>query len=95
MFKLEEIEKYTNGKIICGDKNKIISNYYLGERVKNINDYFYIPIIFRNFDREEYIIDNVKNGCVGFFINENFENKDKIEEIAKRINNDICIIEEK
>lgn len=95
MFKLEEIEKYTNGKIICGDKNKIISNYYLGERVKNINDYFYIPIIFRNFDREEYIIDNVKNGCVGFFINENFENKDKIEEIAKRINNDICIIEVK
>lgn len=95
MFKLEEIERYTNGKIICGDKEKIINNYYLGEKVKSINDYFYIPIIFRKFDREEYIIDNVKNGCVGFFINKDSENKGKIEEIAKRINRNICIIEVK
>lgn len=44
MFKLEEIEKYVNGKIICGNKDIVINNYCLTKKVRDIKNYFFIPI---------------------------------------------------
>ena len=95
MFKLKEIEEYVNGKIICGNKETIIDSYCLRKKIKNMKNYFFIPIIFRNVNRENCIIDHVKNGCIGFMIDENSTNKEEIEEVSKKINPNICIIEVK
>lgn len=93
MFKLEEIERYVNGKIICGNKDIVINNYCLTKKVRDIKNYFFIPIIFRKVNRESYIIDHVKNGCMGFMIDKNSESKKEIEKLAQEINPNICIIE--
>lgn len=41
-------------------------------------NYFFVPIIFRKVNREIYILDHLKNGCMGFMINKNSENKKEI-----------------
>lgn len=93
MFKLKEIESITEGNIICGNKNIIVENYCLTQKIREMKNYFFIPIIFRKVNRESYIIDHVKNGCIGFMIDKNSENKKEIERQAQKINPDICVIE--
>ncbi len=93
MLKLKEIEKYTNGKIICGNKETIINNYCLTQKIREMKNYFFIPIIFRKVNRENYIIDHIKNGCIGFMIDKNSKNKAEIEKVAQELNPNICIVE--
>jgi len=93
MFKLKEIASITDGNIICGNKNIIVKNYCLTQKIREMKNYFFIPIIFRKVNREIYILDHVRNGCMGFLINKNSENKKEIENMAQKINPNICIIE--
>lgn len=92
MFSLKEIEKYTNGKIINGDENKKI-NYYCVSHKFGINGGFFVPIEFHGVNREIYIIDSINLGAIGFMINSNSNNYNKIIEEAKKINPGICILE--
>ncbi len=93
MFKLKEIASIIDGNIICGNKNIIVKNYCLTQKIREMKNYFFIPIIFRKVNREIYILDHVRNGCMGFLINKNSENKKEIENMAQKINPNICIIE--
>lgn len=92
MFTLKELEKYTNGRIINGNKNKRITHYSVNHRF-NMKDGFYVPIDFHGVNREIYIIDSVKVGGIGFMIDKNSTNYETIINEAKKINPDICILE--
>lgn len=94
MFTIKELAKYTNGKVVNGDENKIIKYYYLNTK-SNMKDGLLVPIEFHGVNHEIYIIDSVKSGIIGFMINAKSDNYDKIVEEARRINPDICILEVK
>lgn len=91
MFTLQEVEQYTNGKIINGDKQIILRNYSLSKTKQR--EEFFIPIEFKGVNREEFIIDSVKAGAIGFMINKNSEEYSTIIEKSKEINPHICILE--
>lgn len=91
MFNLKDIEDITKGTIINGNYDKQIKKY----STSNTNfdkDIFYVPIIFKGHDNEINIIKAVKNGALGFIINKNSINYEKIINEAKQINPEICII---
>lgn len=92
MFTLKELEELSNGKIINGDENTKI-DFFSASRKKHIKGEFYIPFIFKNINREIFIIDSVLAGGKGFLINKNSENYDEIINKAITINKSICIIE--
>lgn len=91
MFNLKNIEEITKGLIINGDCNEQITKYSTANKTfeKGI---FYVPIIFQGNDKEKNIIKAVKNGAIGFMINKNSINYEKIIEEAKQINSEICIL---
>ncbi len=91
MFYLKDIEEITKGTIINGNYDKQIKKY----STSNTNfdkGIFYFPIIFKGYDKEINIIKAVKNGALGFIINKNSINYEKIINEAKQINYEICII---
>lgn len=91
MFNLKNIEKITKGSIINGNCSKQIKKY----STSNSNfdkDIFYVPIIFKGNDNEKNIITAVQNGALGFMINKNSINYEKIINEAKQINSKICIL---
>lgn len=92
MFTLKEIEKYTNGKIINGNKNEKIHHYTMNHKFY-MKGGFYVPIDFHGVNREIYIVDSVKFGAVGFMIDKGSKNYETIIDEAKNINPDICILE--
>ena len=92
MYLLKEIEKYTKGKIINGNPETKSQEYCLTTDNYKKGEFF-IPILFKNVNREEFIIDAVKAGAIGFFINKNSEDYTKIVEEAKKINPNIGIVE--
>ena len=92
MFSLKEIEKYTNGRIVNGNENKIIDHYSVNNKFY-MKGGFYIPIDFHGVNREIYIIDSVKLGGTGFMIDKNSSNYEMIIKQVKIINPDICILE--
>lgn len=96
MYTLKKLEIEILGKIINGDK-KITIYYFSAKKEINQNqkDYFYIPIIFKKENREKYILEHVKNGCIGFMISRNSEQYQNIIKEAKQINPNIGIIEVK
>lgn len=91
MFRLKEIEKITDGKIINGNKDFIIKDYNLSNKYF-YKDSFYVPIVFKGNDNEKNIIAAVKNKCVGFMIRETSDNYNKIIEEALKINSNLCIL---
>lgn len=93
MLSADFIAKYTNGNIINGDQNIVFDEFLLTPNLINKKSYLYIPINFKGIDREKYILDHVKNGCLGFFIAKNSENKKLIVKEAKKLKPNICIIE--
>lgn len=93
MILLKEIVKYTNGELINGDSCAQVNEFCLLKQTPKLKDYFFIPITFQGTNRENYILNHVKNGCLGFMISNSFESKNKIEEDAMKINPNICIIE--
>ncbi len=90
-YYLREIEKYTKGKIINGNPETKLKEYSLTAD-KHQEGEFFIPILFKNINREAFIIDAVKAGAIGFMINKNSEQYTKIVEEAKQINPNICIV---
>lgn len=92
MYLLKEIEKYTNGKIINGNAKTMLKEYTLLKDNHKAGEFF-IPIIFKGVNREEFIINAVKAGIIGFMINRSSEQYTNIIEEAKKINPEICIIE--
>lgn len=92
MYLLSEIEKYTNGKIVNGNPETLLKEYSLSKD-KHKSGEFFIPILFKEVNREEFIIDAINAGAIGFMINKNSEQYTKIVKEAKKINSEICIIE--
>lgn len=92
MYLLSEIEKYTNGKIVNGNPETLLKEYSLSKD-KHKSGEFFIPILFKEVNREEFIIDAINAGAIGFMINKNSEQYTKIVKEAKEINSEICIIE--
>lgn len=92
MFSLKEIEEYTNGRIINGNKNEKITHYSVNHKFY-MKGGFYVPIDFHGVNQEIYIIDSVKLGGMGFMINKNSSNYETIIKEAKIINPNICILE--
>lgn len=92
MYTLKEIENYTNGKIINGNPDIKFKEYSLAKNNFKQGEFF-IPIIFKDVDREEFIVDAVNSGVVGFMINKHSKQYTKIVEQAKIINPQIAIVE--
>lgn len=92
MYTLKKLEKFADGRIINGDENTEI-NFFSTSRKKHIKGEFYIPFIFKNINREIFIINSVQAGGKGFMINRDSENYDTIIKEAKTINPNICILE--
>lgn len=92
MYFLNEIEKYTNGKIINGNPKTQLEKYSLLKDNHKVGEFF-IPILFRDENREGLILDAVNAGAIGFMINKNSKRYEEIVEEAKKINPEICIVE--
>lgn len=92
MLTVKEIVKASNGILVNGDEKVFVISYKLDSRETNKNDFF-IPIVGEQNDAHKYILDLVKVGIIGFFVEKNNENKQKIISESKEINKDICIIE--
>lgn len=91
MLNIEEIIKATNGKLINGEKNIVPKLYEIDSRNVKIGDFF-IPIIGEKVDAHNFIIDTVKKGSIGYFINKNCTDFEKINNESVKINPQICII---
>lgn len=92
MYYLKEIEKYTNGKIVNGNPEIKLKEYSLLKENHQPGEFF-IPIKFKDTNREEFILEAVKAGAIGFLINKNSENYISIINQAKQINPEIGIVE--
>jgi len=92
MYTLKEIEKYTNGKIIKGSENTFIKKYSCSKNPKR-GEYFYIPVVFKNINREVFIVDAVKKGAIGFMIDKNSEDYETIIKETEKVNLNLCIVE--
>ncbi len=92
MYTIKQLCEYTNGILINGDINKKVTHYSVNHKFYMDNG-FYVPIDFHGVNQEVYIIDAVRLGAMGFFINVTSLNKDKIVKEAKQINSKVCIIE--
>lgn len=93
MISLEQLRQYTDGNIVCGKNTTVFNSFSLSKKLRTQKDYFYIPIVFRNIDREQFILDNIKNGCTGFMISKNSFQREYIENQALKLNPNICILE--
>lgn len=92
MYDLKEIEKYTKGKIINGNPTMKIKNYCIAKEKHQVGE-FYLPIIFHEINREEYILDSVRAGGIGFLIGKKAKQYTQIIKEAKKINHEIGIVE--
>lgn len=92
MYYLKEIEKYTNGKIVNGNPEIKLKEYSLLKKEHQLGEFF-IPIQFKGVNREEFILEAIKAGAIGFLINKNSENYISIINQAKQINPEIAIVE--
>lgn len=92
MLNVKQIIYASNGILLNGKEESIIKNYVIDSRIVQKEDFF-IPIVGNNNNGHDYIIDCVKNGIIGFFIESSEKNKEKIISECIKINKDICIIE--
>ena len=73
MLKVTDILKATNGKLINGNKELMITNYKIDSREVNNGDFF-IPLSGEKTDGHKYLDMVIDKGCCGFFVA-----KDKID----------------
>lgn len=88
MLSLKEILESTKGKYINGNLNKKIKSYVIDSRKVREGDFF-IPFVGEKNDAHNYIIDSVKKGICGFFVQEGYE---KIADEALKINKELLIV---
>lgn len=91
MLLLEEIVSASNADLINGDLKKRITGYSIDSRCIKEGDFF-VPFIGENVDAHKYILESIKKGISGFFVQEGYE--DIVKE-AININTDICIVKVK
>lgn len=91
MLNVNELIKATKGNLINGNEKVEPLSYEIDSRNVKKGDFF-VPLKGENTDAHKYIIDCVKKGSVGYFIDKNIENFEKINKEAIDINPDICII---
>lgn len=92
MLSIKELVCATNGRYINGNQDLIPKEYVIDSREVDDSSFF-IPIIGKNTDGHKYILDVVKKGSIGFFINSSCKDKDEIIRNSIIENNNICIIE--
>jgi UDP-N-acetylmuramoyl-tripeptide--D-alanyl-D-alanine ligase len=92
MLNIKQILEATKGKLINGDNSYIVKDYVLDSRNAKKDDFF-IPIVGKNIDAHDYIIDCVEKGICGYFIEKTAKNKEEIILKSKNINKNINIIE--
>lgn len=92
MLNIKEIIESTKGKHINGDLNIIPTEYVIDSREVSKNDFF-VPIVGQNTDSHKYIIECVKKGIIGFFIESNYIDKENIIKEVINLNKEICIVE--
>lgn len=92
MLSIEEIAKASNGNLISGNSKKEIKKYCMDSRIATKDDFF-IPLVGENVDADDYIIECVQKNIVGYFINSNYHDKEKVIKESIKINSNICIIE--
>lgn len=92
MLNFKELIKATNGTYINGNLDIVPKNYIIDSRIIEKGDFF-VPIIGENNDGHDYILDTVKKGIIGFFINKSNKNKTTIIDESIKLNKDICIVE--
>lgn len=91
MFSIKEIKDITNAFIVNGKEDTKIYKFNISKENCNENS-FYIPILWKE-DRQQYIIKAVQSGAIGYMINSNYEQKEKIIQESKRLNSKIIILE--
>ena len=92
MFKIKEILEITNGTLINGDIDNIATKFNISSKNHYENE-FYIPITWREVDRQQYIINAVNMGAKGYLISNSYEKNDEIIAESIRINPNIIIIQ--
>lgn len=91
MLNVNNILEATKGKKINGENLDILS-YSISSNEINEKCMF-IPLKGEKTDGHKYIISAVKNGCIGFLISKNYNNKVDVIEESLKINEKIIIIE--
>lgn len=91
MFIVKEIKKITNAKLINGIETCKIEKFNVSAKNHYKNE-FYIPIFWRE-DRQQYIMDAVKSGAIGYIISKNYEREKEIIRESIKINPNIIILE--
>lgn len=82
MYLLKEIEKFAKGRIINGNPETKLKEYCL--TVDNhLKGEFFIPIVFKNVNREEFVIEAVKAGTIGKITKETISQNEKYLLFAK------------
>lgn len=92
MLSINQILEASNGKCINGNRDYIVKSYNIDSRTVEKEDFF-IPLVGKRSNAHDYIIDCVKKGICGYFIESNETNKEKIIKETIIINKDIIIIE--
>ena len=67
MLNVKQILKATDGKHINGNLNYMVKDYVLDSRNAKKNDFF-IPIVGKNSNAHDYIINCVENGIFYWII---------------------------
>ena len=93
MLNIKEIAIGSEGKEIKLEKGNV--EYYSINSSDIQDKTWFIPLKGEKTDGHKYIIDAVKKGAIGFFINDECENKKEIIDEAIDINSKITIIEVK
>lgn len=89
---VKDIVKSSNGRLVNGKENIEIKKFIIDNREETENA-FYIPLVGEKVDAHKFILDSVKNGIIGFFINNSCCEKDNIIKNSKEINKEVIIIE--
>lgn len=92
MFKIKEIVEVTDGRLINGDINNLATKFNISIKKHDENE-FYIPITWREVDRQSYIMDAAEAGCMGYLISNIYEEKEEVIKESIKINPNIVIIE--
>lgn len=92
MLSIKELVEATNGILLNGEYDKIPKDYDVDSRIISRHEFF-IPIVGESNDGHDYILDTVRKGACGFFVSSSFENKERVINEAKKINDKINIIE--
>lgn len=90
---VSDIEKFSKGNLINGNENIEINKFLIDNREENIDECFYIPLVGKKVDAHDFIVNSVEKGIIGFFINKNYINKEKVIKESIMINSEIVIIE--